>query len=169
MSSVLGTILDPAADKALMTTLTITLTIQELIPGQRLSSATVVFAQPHTSMSYSSSCSDNLRPRRATESFSILHPIFNTTLPSTLCQGCFNLSKNSSFGQKTFSRYWDFSLPSAEVRPTGISKVGISSFVSHSSSHPAQVNTALQLLLMGMTTVTPILPIDIGLQLHGLQ
>lgn len=24
---------------------------------------------------------------------------------------------------KTFSRYWDFSLPSAEVRPTGISKV----------------------------------------------
>jgi cardiolipin synthase len=33
MSSVLGTILDPAADKALMTTLTITLTMQELIPG----------------------------------------------------------------------------------------------------------------------------------------
>ena len=32
MSSVLGTILDPAADKALMTTLTITLTMQELIP-----------------------------------------------------------------------------------------------------------------------------------------
>jgi len=44
MSSVLGTILDPAADKALMTTLTITLTMQELIPGQRLSSATVVLA-----------------------------------------------------------------------------------------------------------------------------
>jgi len=32
MSSVLGTILDPAADKALMTTLTVTLTMQELIP-----------------------------------------------------------------------------------------------------------------------------------------
>ena len=32
MTSVLGTILDPAADKALMTTLTITLTMQELIP-----------------------------------------------------------------------------------------------------------------------------------------
>ena len=38
MSSVLGTILDPAADKALMTTLTITLTMQELIPGERPSS-----------------------------------------------------------------------------------------------------------------------------------
>ena len=32
MSSVLGTILDPAADKVLMTTLTVTLTMQELIP-----------------------------------------------------------------------------------------------------------------------------------------
>ena len=32
MASVLGTILDPAADKALMTTLTVTLTMQELIP-----------------------------------------------------------------------------------------------------------------------------------------
>ena len=32
MSSVLGTILDPAADKILMTTLTVTLTMQELIP-----------------------------------------------------------------------------------------------------------------------------------------
>jgi cardiolipin synthase len=81
----------------------------------------------------------------------------------------FNFSKTLLFDQKTFSRYWDFSLPSAEVRPTGISKVSIPSFVSHSLPHPAQVNTALQLLLMGMTTVTPILPINIGLQLHGLQ
>lgn len=36
---------------------------------------------------------------------------------------------------KTFIRYWDFSLPSAEVRPTGISKI----------------NTALQLALVGWT------------------
>ena len=94
-----------------------------------------------------------------------------STLPSPVrrVKYVFNLPTTLSFGQKTFSRYWDFSLPSAEVRPTGISKVSISSLVSHSLSHPAQVNTALQLLLMGMTTVTPILPIDIGLQLHGLQ
>lgn len=38
-------------------------------------------------------------------------------------------------GPKTFARYWDFSLPSAEVHPTGISKV----------------NTALQLGLVGWT------------------
>lgn len=36
---------------------------------------------------------------------------------------------------KTLARYWDFSLPSAEVRPTGVSKV----------------NTALQLALVGWT------------------
>jgi len=36
---------------------------------------------------------------------------------------------------KTLARYWDFSLPSAEVRPTDISKV----------------NTALQLALVGCT------------------
>lgn len=32
--SVLGTILDPAADKLLMTTLTVTLTMQELLPRE---------------------------------------------------------------------------------------------------------------------------------------
>ncbi|MCJ1227052.1 hypothetical protein MMC12_003707, partial [Toensbergia leucococca] len=42
---------------------------------------------------------------------------------------------------KTFSRYWDFSLPSAEVHPTGISKV----------------NTALQLALIGWTMGMPLL------------
>ncbi|MCJ1256862.1 hypothetical protein MMC24_004687 [Lignoscripta atroalba] len=42
---------------------------------------------------------------------------------------------------KTFSRYWDFSLPSAEVHPTGISKV----------------NTALQLGLIGWTVGMPLL------------
>ncbi|KAL3495593.1 CDP-alcohol phosphatidyltransferase-domain-containing protein [Aspergillus germanicus] len=43
---------------------------------------------------------------------------------------------------KTMARYWDFSLPSAEVRPTGISKI----------------NTALQLLLVGSAMALPVLP-----------
>jgi cardiolipin synthase (CMP-forming) len=34
MTSVLGTILDPAADKALVGTLVITLTMQGLLPGK---------------------------------------------------------------------------------------------------------------------------------------
>ncbi|KAG9121507.1 hypothetical protein FRC07_002495, partial [Ceratobasidium sp. 392] len=54
---------------------------------------------------------------------------------------------------KTFARYWDFSIPSAEVRPTDISKL----------------NTVLQLALMGTTTVAPILPLDLSLQLSALQ
>jgi hypothetical protein len=40
------------------------------------------------------------------------------------------------------SRYWDFSLPSAEVHPTGVSKA----------------NTALQLLLVGTSMAAPVLP-----------
>ena len=58
--------------------------------------------------------------------------------------------------KKTFQRYWDFSIPSAEVRPTTISKV----------------NTALQLLLMGSTTISPLLPgmaVGFGVYLKGLQ
>lgn len=42
---------------------------------------------------------------------------------------------------KTFTRYWDFTLPSAEVRPTTISKF----------------NTALQLGLIGTTVGMPLL------------
>lgn len=40
------------------------------------------------------------------------------------------------------ARYWDFSLPSAEVKPTEISKI----------------NTALQLLLVGSAIALPVLP-----------
>jgi len=54
---------------------------------------------------------------------------------------------------KTFSRYWDFSLPSAEVRPTTISKY----------------NTFLQLALMGLTTLAPVSPVDLASSLTVLQ
>lgn len=47
---------------------------------------------------------------------------------------------------KTLARYWDFSLPSAEVHPTGISKV----------------NTALQLGLIGWTMGTMAVGGDLG-------
>ncbi|KKK11923.1 hypothetical protein AOCH_007378 [Aspergillus ochraceoroseus] len=43
---------------------------------------------------------------------------------------------------KTMARYWDFSLPSAEVKPTNISKA----------------NTALQLLLVGSAIALPVVP-----------
>ncbi|KAI1398928.1 CDP-alcohol phosphatidyltransferase-domain-containing protein [Hypoxylon fuscum] len=54
---------------------------------------------------------------------------------------------------KTFSRYWDFSLPSAEVRPTTISKY----------------NTFLQLGLMGGTMVTPLISADVSTAMTAFQ
>ena len=45
---------------------------------------------------------------------------------------------------KTFTRYWDFSIPSAEVHPTTVSKY----------------NTFLQLLLIGSTLVLPVVTDD---------
>ncbi|RPD52851.1 hypothetical protein L226DRAFT_495916 [Lentinus tigrinus ALCF2SS1-7] len=115
MQSVMGTILDPAADKILMTTLTVTLAMKDLIP---VPVAAIILGR------------DVLLSLAA---FYIRY----TSLPPP----------------KTFTRYWDFSIPSAEVRPTMISKV----------------NTALQLLLMGTATVSPILPVDISVPLGALQ
>lgn len=43
---------------------------------------------------------------------------------------------------KTMARYWDFSLPSAEVKPTDISKA----------------NTGLQLLVVGSAMALPVVP-----------
>lgn len=50
-------------------------------------------------------------------------------------------------------RYWDFSLPSAEVRPTTISKY----------------NTFLQLGLMGVTMINPLVAFDASVGLAALQ
>lgn len=54
---------------------------------------------------------------------------------------------------KTFSRYWDFSLPSAEVHPTTISKY----------------NTLLQLGLIGLTTAAPLVAADMTTTLSVMQ
>lgn len=54
---------------------------------------------------------------------------------------------------KTFARYWDFSLPSAEVHPTTISKY----------------NTFLQLALVGITTAAPLVPVDMAQALTIMQ
>ncbi|KAG6811542.1 hypothetical protein H0H92_006895 [Tricholoma furcatifolium] len=115
MQTVLGTILDPAADKTLMTTLTVTLAMQGQLP---VPLAVIILG------------------RDVLLSMSAFY-IRYTSLPEP----------------KTFSRYWDFSLPSAEIRPTAISKI----------------NTTLQLALMGVSTIQPLIPVELGLSLVGLQ
>ncbi|KAL8771285.1 MAG: hypothetical protein Q9209_003190 [Squamulea sp. 1 TL-2023] len=100
LQTVVGTVIDPMADKTLMTILTVSLAMQGAIPGRDvlLSLAAVYYRY--------------------------------ISLPPP----------------KTFARYWDFSLPSAEVHPTGISKI----------------NTALQLGLIGWTMGTMAVGGDMG-------
>ncbi|EJU03733.1 hypothetical protein DACRYDRAFT_49857 [Dacryopinax primogenitus] len=115
MKSVLGTILDPAADKALMTTLTVTLAMKGLLP---VPLAVIIIGR---------------------DVFLGISAFWwrYTSLPPP----------------KIFTRYWDFSIPSAEVQPTEISKM----------------NTALQLLLMGVTTISPLISYDLSAPLRVLQ
>ncbi|CAE6499237.1 unnamed protein product [Rhizoctonia solani] len=80
----------------------------------------------------------------------ILDPAADKTLMTTLTSLWRYISLPPP---KTFERYWDFSIPSAEVRPTQISKY----------------NTFLQLSLMGVTTIAPIIPFDLSMQLSALQ
>ncbi|KAM0752365.1 hypothetical protein T439DRAFT_324443 [Meredithblackwellia eburnea MCA 4105] len=115
MGTVLGSILDPAADKLLMTTMVVTLTMKEMLP---LPLAILILG------------------RDVALSLSAFYFRYASLPPP-----------------KTFTRYWDFSIPSAEVRPTDISKY----------------NTALQLVLVGSTTVAPLLPLDLSGALLGLQ
>ncbi|GAA5983047.1 hypothetical protein JCM11641_004706 [Rhodosporidiobolus odoratus] len=115
MGSVLGSILDPAADKFLMTTLVIALAMKDMLP---LPLAILVIG------------------RDVALSISAFYFRYASLPPP-----------------KTFTRYWDFSIPSASVHPTQISKY----------------NTFLQLVLVGATTFAPVLPVDISTGLVGLQ
>ncbi|KEI36110.1 uncharacterized protein L969DRAFT_26921 [Mixia osmundae IAM 14324] len=108
-------ILDPAADKILMTTLVVSLTARGLLP--------------------------------APLAFLILGRDIALALRS------FYYRWQTLAPPRTFRRYWDLSKPFAEIKPTQISKY----------------NTVLQLLLMGVTTIHPLLPYDIASPLLAFQ
>ncbi|OCK75818.1 hypothetical protein K432DRAFT_408688 [Lepidopterella palustris CBS 459.81] len=104
--TVVGSVVDPMADKALMTVLVGCLAING---GMPLPLATLILGRD--------------------TSLAIAAIYYRwTSLPSP----------------KTLARYWDFSLPSAEVHPTTISKL----------------NTFLQLVLIGATLALPLLIAD---------
>ncbi|KAI9147919.1 CDP-alcohol phosphatidyltransferase class-I family protein [Paramyrothecium foliicola] len=113
--TVVGTIIDPMADKALMTILTVCLAVKGALP---LWVATIILG------------------RDVGLGFAAIYYRWISLPPP-----------------KTFTRYWDFSLPSAEVHPTTISKY----------------NTFLQLALVGLTTSAPLVGVDLGLALTSLQ
>ncbi|KAL2257242.1 hypothetical protein VTK26DRAFT_446 [Humicola hyalothermophila] len=104
LKTVVGTVIDPMADKTLMTVLTVALAVKAALPVWL---AVIILG------------------RDVALAVSAVYYRWISLPPP-----------------KTFSRYWDFSLPSAEVRPTLISKY----------------NTALQLGLMGLTTLAPVVP-----------
>lgn len=122
LQTVVGTVIDPLADKLLMTILTVCLAVQGALPGKpRMPSLegengslicnTVVWL------------ATIILGRDVSLAISAIYYRFASLPPP-----------------KTLTRYWDFSLPSAEVHPTGISKA----------------NTLLQLLLIGAATAMPI-------------
>lgn len=113
--SVLGSILDPAADKFLMTTLVGTLAWSGQLP---VPLAVLIFGRDFA-----------------------------------LSMSAFYFRFISLPKPRTLKRYFDPSMPSAEVKPTQISKI----------------NTALQLVLMGVTTVNPLLTFDVSVPLKALQ
>jgi len=113
--TVLGSILDPAADKALMTTLTVTLSLNKLVPP----------------------------------------PLAILIVGRDVVLGCMALYHRyrSLPVPKTFQRFWNLSIPSAHVQPTAVSKW----------------NTLIQLSLMGVTTISPIVQLDLSVLLTALQ
>lgn len=113
LQTVVGSVIDPMADKLLMTVLTVCLALKGALP---MYIATLILGRD--------------------VSLAVAAIYYRwASLPAP----------------KTLARYWDFSLPSAEVHPTTISKY----------------NTALQLMLIGATTAMPLL--DGGMSVSGVK
>ncbi|KAI1367805.1 CDP-alcohol phosphatidyltransferase-domain-containing protein [Xylaria arbuscula] len=115
LQTVVGSVVDPMADKLLMTVLTVCLAMQGSLPVWL---ATIILG------------------RDVGLGISAIYYRWISLPPP-----------------KTFTRYWDFSLPSAEVRPTTISKY----------------NTFLQLGLMGATMVAPVMALELGTAMTAFQ
>ncbi|CZR59991.1 related to cardiolipin synthase [Phialocephala subalpina] len=115
LQTVVGTVIDPMADKTLMTILTVCLAIKGALPVWL---AAIILG------------------RDVGLGIAAIYYRWISLPPP-----------------KTFARYWDFSLPSAEVHPTTISKY----------------NTALQLALIGATTAAPLLTVDVTTAMTAMQ
>ncbi|KAL3425770.1 phosphatidyl synthase [Phlyctema vagabunda] len=115
LQTVVGTVIDPMADKTLMTILTVCLAIKGALPVWL---AGIILG------------------RDVGLAIAAIYYRWISLPPP-----------------KTFARYWDFSLPSAEVHPTTISKY----------------NTALQLALIGATTAMPLVTVDVTTAMTAMQ
>jgi cardiolipin synthase len=132
LQTVAGSVIDPMADKALMIIVTVTLAVKGAIPGER----------------------ESFRWHLPYATLNIIHLKLLLKRNLTAYLATLILGRDASLGiaafyyryaslpsPKTFLRYWDFSLPSAEVHPTTLSKY----------------NTFLQLILIGSTLALPVI------------
>ena len=131
--TVVGTVIDPMADKILMTILTVCLAVKGSLPVMGSVDIVAGFAKLTVLLVWVATV---ILGRDVGLAISAIYYRWISLPPP-----------------KTFARYWDFSLPSAEVRPTTISKY----------------NTFLQLALIGVTTAAPIIPMDLGPSLTIMQ
>ncbi len=125
----------------------------------------------HKTMPLSAPCCHHPRPRRLTRSLGILLSVHNLAVSGTSSPAPFtqveldcNLSRKllRAIGMSLYPRQKLGQPPLAKLVNPFSTSLGLTPLI-------CKVNTALQLLLMGTTTITPILPIDIGLPLQGLQ
>jgi cardiolipin synthase (CMP-forming) len=123
--TVLGTILDPFADKLLMTIMTVTLGMTGACRSRWTPGAVRGVAPAYS-------------PRAGLLPLPLAALI--VTRDVGLVASGFVLRYLSLAPPRTWGRYWDFKLPTAEVRPSTVSKV----------------NTGLQLLLMGASLGAPV-------------
>ena len=128
-----GTVIDPMADKMLMTIVTICLAVKAAIPGMFLI--------------HNGNIEDHSGLIRSFGKFTVSLAVLILGRDAILGLVAIYIRYISLPAPKTFVRYWDFSLPSAEVRPTGISKI----------------NTALQLALVGWTMTGMAVGGDMGI------
>lgn len=122
--TVVGSVIDPMADKTLMTVGVICLAMKSAIPSTL---QTLQFLLRYIVLTYPNTVwlAGLILARDVGLAISAIYYRWISLPPP-----------------KTMARYWDFSLPSAEVKPTQISKV----------------NTALQFLLVGSAMTMPVLP-----------
>lgn len=133
LQTVVGTVLDPMADKMLMTIVTICLAVKAAIPGMFLV--------------HDGNIEEPSGLIRSFGKFTVSLAAVILGRDAILGLVAIYIRYISLPAPKTFVRYWDFSLPSAEVRPTGISKI----------------NTALQLALVGWTMTGMTIGGDLGI------
>jgi hypothetical protein len=154
-----------------MTTLTVTLTAEGLLPGE--SARSVLSRSVHLyprNFSSSSGC-HSAGPGCPAGSLRFLHSLHLAASPSGSIHVLCNPTSNHCFARKPSHDIGTFpSLPLKSDQQLS-ARFGLHICLKSSPvlTRTFQINTVLQLLLMGSTTVSPIIPLDISDPLYWLQ